>query len=114
MLFRRQGRHTVELSSRDRALFGIWRCRNWVLCRKANFHFQATAVSIAAANAAAMGDCYSLRDRQAQTGSAGLMFASFCNSVERLKDTTQGFGRHAITVVSDEDTRRVRTTAEIQ
>jgi hypothetical protein len=63
--------------------------------REPNLHFQATTVSIARANAAAMDDCYSLRDRQAQTSSAGLMLASFRNPVKRLKNTTEGLLWHA-------------------
>jgi hypothetical protein len=54
-----------------------------------------------------MDDCYSLRDRQAQTSSAGLMLASLRNPVERLKNATEDLRWHAIAVISDENSRRV-------
>jgi len=52
----------------------------------ANFHFQATIVSVAGANAAVMDDSYSLRDRQAQTGAVGLMVAKLRHAVERFEE----------------------------
>jgi hypothetical protein len=59
-----------------------------------------------------MDDRYSLRDRQSQTSSAGLMLASFRNPVERLKNTPEGLLWHAIAVVRDENSRRVRAPSD--
>ena len=62
MLSRGRERHGVTSSGSDRALFGKWRYRNWALCGDANFHFQATAVAIAGADAATMDHRDSLRN----------------------------------------------------
>ncbi len=87
------------------ALHGFWRCTNRVLGGEANFHFQATALAIAGANAAAMDDGYSLRDREAQAGSASLMLLRLGNAVEGLKNVAEIFRRHPVTTVFDENSR---------
>src|SRR5215470_4160003 len=83
-----------------------------VLDREPNLDFQATAISIASASAAAINDCYSLGDRQAQTGSSSLVLATFRNSIERLKNTTEGFRRHAVAAVGNENSRGVGAVAD--
>src|SRR5208337_4514825 len=76
-----------------------------ILHREPNLHFQATTVSIARANAAAVNHGDSLRDGETQAASSGLVIASFGDAVKRLKQTRQSLLGHAIAAVSDQNSR---------
>src|SRR5215468_6220799 len=83
-----------------------------VSAREPNLDFQSTAISIAGASATAIENCYSLCDRQAQTGSSGLVLASLRDPIEGLKNTSEGFRRNTIAMVRDENSRGVRTLGD--
>ena len=59
-----------------------------------------------------MDDGNSLRDGEAQAGSAGLMLLGLGNAVERLKNVAEIFRGHAIATVSDENPHGIRTVAD--